>query len=31
MLDIKDFAFFEKQNSFDFKAFLIKTGSLFWD
>ena len=29
MLDIKDFAFFEKQNSFDFKAFLIKTAS-YW-
>ncbi|MFN7331997.1 MAG: polysaccharide biosynthesis tyrosine autokinase, partial [Flavobacterium sp.] len=29
MLDIKDFSFFEKQNSFDFKAFLIKTGS-YW-
>ena len=29
MLDIKDFSFFENQNSFDFKAFLIKTAS-YW-
>lgn len=29
MLDIKDFSFFENQNSFDFKGFLIKTGS-YW-
>jgi succinoglycan biosynthesis transport protein ExoP len=29
MLDIKDFSFFETQNSFDFKGFLIKTGS-YW-
>ncbi|MBY0487784.1 MAG: polysaccharide biosynthesis tyrosine autokinase [Flavobacteriaceae bacterium] len=29
MLDIKDFSFFENQNTFDFKGFLIKTGS-YW-
>lgn len=29
MLDIKDFSFFENQNSFDFKGFLIKTLS-YW-
>ena len=29
MLDTKDFSFFENQNSFDFKGFLIKTGS-YW-
>lgn len=29
MLDAKDFSFFEEQNSFDFKGFLIKTGS-YW-
>ena len=29
MLDIKDFSFFENQNSFDFKGFLIKTAS-YW-
>ena len=29
MLDIKDFSFFEKQNSFDFKSFLIKIVS-YW-
>jgi len=29
MLDIKDFSFFENQNNFDFKGFLIKTGS-YW-
>lgn len=29
MLDVKDFSFFEGQNSFDFKGFLIKTGS-YW-
>lgn len=29
MLDIKDFSFFENQNSFDFKGFLIKTSS-YW-
>lgn len=29
MLDSKDFSFFENQNSFDFKGFLIKTGS-YW-
>ena len=29
MLDIKDFSFFENQNSFDFKGFLIKIGS-YW-
>ncbi len=29
MLDAKDFSFFENQNSFDFKGFLIKTGS-YW-
>lgn len=29
MLDVKDFAFFDKQNSFDFKGFLIKTLS-YW-
>ena len=29
MLDIKDFSFFENQNSFDFKGFLLKTGS-YW-
>ncbi|MEC4004443.1 polysaccharide biosynthesis tyrosine autokinase [Flavobacterium sp. SUN052] len=29
MLDIKDFSFFENQNGFDFKGFLIKTGS-YW-
>jgi hypothetical protein len=29
MLDIKDFSFFENQNSFDFKGFLIKTIS-YW-
>ncbi|WP_395042751.1 polysaccharide biosynthesis tyrosine autokinase [Flavobacterium sp.] len=29
MLDVKDFSFFENQNSFDFKGFLIKTGS-YW-
>ena len=29
MLDTKDFSFFETQNSFDFKGFLIKTAS-YW-
>lgn len=29
MLDTKDFSFFESQNSFDFKGFLIKTSS-YW-
>lgn len=29
MLDIKDFSFFENQNNFDFKGFLIKTAS-YW-
>ncbi|HLA56872.1 MAG TPA: polysaccharide biosynthesis tyrosine autokinase [Flavobacterium sp.] len=29
MLDTKDFAFFENQNNFDFKGFLIKTAS-YW-
>ncbi|WP_298139073.1 polysaccharide biosynthesis tyrosine autokinase [Flavobacterium sp.] len=29
MLDVKDFSFFENQNSFDFKGFLIKTAS-YW-
>jgi capsular exopolysaccharide synthesis family protein len=29
MLDIKDFSFFENQNTFDFKGFLIKTAS-YW-
>ena len=29
MLDIKDFTFFENQNTFDFKGFLIKIGS-YW-
>ena len=29
MLDVKDFSFFENQNGFDFKGFLIKTGS-YW-
>ncbi len=29
MLDTKDFSFFENQNSFDFKGFLIKIGS-YW-
>jgi capsular exopolysaccharide synthesis family protein len=29
MLDVKDFSFFENQNSFDFKGFLLKTGS-YW-
>ena len=29
MLDVKDFTFFDKQNSFDFKGFLIKTIS-YW-
>ena len=29
MLDIKDFSFFENQNSFDFKGFLIKIGG-YW-
>lgn len=29
MLDVKDFSFFENQNNFDFKGFLIKTGS-YW-
>ncbi len=29
MLDTKDFTFFESQNSFDFKGFLIKIGS-YW-
>ena len=29
MLDVKDFTFFDKQNSFDFKRFLIKTLS-YW-
>ena len=29
MLDTKDFSFFENQNNFDFKGFLIKTGS-YW-
>ncbi len=29
MLDVKDFTFFDKQNSFDFKGFLIKTLS-YW-
>ncbi|MDI1254486.1 MAG: polysaccharide biosynthesis tyrosine autokinase [Flavobacterium sp.] len=29
MLDTKDFSFFENQNSFDFKGFLIKTAS-YW-
>jgi capsular exopolysaccharide synthesis family protein len=29
MLDVKDFSFFENQNTFDFKGFLIKTGS-YW-
>jgi capsular exopolysaccharide synthesis family protein len=29
MLDVKDFTFFDKQNSFDFKGFLIKTVS-YW-
>lgn len=29
MLDIKDLSFFENQNNFDFKGFLIKTGS-YW-
>ena len=29
MLDTKDFSFFEEQNSFDFKGFLIKTAS-YW-
>ncbi len=29
MLDTKDFSFFESQNSFDFKGFLIKTAS-YW-
>lgn len=29
MLDVKDFSFFENQNSFDFKGFLIKTLS-YW-
>nr|WP_291127695.1 tyrosine-protein kinase [Flavobacterium sp. UBA7682] len=29
MLDVKDFTFFDKQNSFDFKGFLIKTMS-YW-
>ena len=29
MLDVKDFSFFENQNSFDFKGFFIKTGS-YW-
>lgn len=29
MLDIKDFSFFENQNSFDFKGFIIKTLS-YW-
>ena len=29
MIDVKDFTFFDKQNSFDFKGFLIKTLS-YW-
>ena len=29
MLDVKDFTFFDKQSSFDFKGFLIKTLS-YW-
>lgn len=29
MIDVKDFTFFDKQNSFDFKGFLIKTIS-YW-
>ena len=29
MLDVKDFTFFDKNNSFDFKGFLIKTLS-YW-
>jgi len=29
MLDVKDFSFFEKENNFDFKGFLIKTIS-YW-
>ncbi len=29
MLDTKDFSFFENQNSFDFKGFLVKTAS-YW-
>ena len=29
MLDLKDFTFFDKQNSFDFRGFLIKTSS-YW-
>ena len=29
MLEVKDFTFFEKQNSFDFKSFLFKTLS-YW-
>ena len=29
MLDTKDFSFFETQNTFDFKGFLIKIGS-YW-
>ena len=29
MLDVKDFTFFDKQSSFDFKGFLIKTAS-YW-
>lgn len=29
MLDVKDFSFFENQNNFDFKGFLIKTAS-YW-
>lgn len=29
MLDVKDFTFFDKQNSFDFKGFLVKTIS-YW-
>jgi len=29
MLDVKDLTFFDKQNSFDFKGFLIKTAS-YW-
>src|SRR5690606_26986453 len=29
MLDSKDFSFFENQNNFDFKGFLIKTAS-YW-
>ena len=29
MLDVKDFSFFENQNTFDFKGFIIKTAS-YW-